>query len=339
MSKRKMYLKELDEAFIFVRSRLQNEKDKESDNYFLYLRQLKALEEIDKYVSSYVWVGKGDEVKERIKFIRDSQYDYELVRRELGLSPDALKGLVMRANKRLAEKIGASTIDLVISRNDTVSFGLTQFRICSGRYALSDILISDVYGKLPDPKVDFFHIFECENEIRFMYKYSRFGMGEELEKCSPEKLAFLRYILENSTERYIEEQKDLISVLQGVNISFEDYLEKLAALRAENGMDFEYYRDYAQNNEDEVVDEEVEMDFTPEEEYSSEEDFVPLRDDFDGLGDNEFVFFEEKASESENNSVDEEIFVPLFDKSAFNEEVSFSEKSEEEDEEDILEDF
>ena len=365
MSKRKMKLQELDDAFILVRSRLQNEADHTSDNYYLYLRQLKNLEKIDAYVSTYEWVSKTQEVRDKIKFIRDSGYDYEVCRRELKLSPDGLKGLIKRANKSFTEKVGESTIDLVISRNNTVGLGMTQFGICSGKYKLSEILNSDLYEMLPDAKVDFFNIFDCEEEIKVMYFNSHFGIKEMFNKCNPKKFAFLRYILENSTERYIEEQKDLISLLMGVNIDFETYFSNLAALRLEKqNSSSEYYSSYLVNASDNEVgfEGEDESDLNGYSELddlaSNEGEFAPLSesevDSFAKLDDNEFVFFNEdeftslRGSESdsngelddfgfmgENGQESAEDFVSLFD----NKDFELEETLVEEEEDEVLEDL
>ena len=311
MSKRKMKLQELDDAFILVRSRLQNEVDHTSDNYYLYLRQLKNLEKIDAYVSTYEWVSKTQEVKDKVKFIRESGYDYELCRRELKLSADGLKGLIKRANKSFTEKVGESTIDLVISRNNTVGLGMTQFGICSGKYKLSEILNKDFYEMLPEAKIDFFNIFDCEEEIKTMYYNSQFGMKSLLDKCSPEKFAFLRYILENPTERYIEEQKDLISLLLGVNIDYDTYFSNLAALRAEKmNNTSEYYSSYlvnASHNAESDLDGYSEFEgVVPDE---NEEQFVPLSesevDAFVRLDDSEFDFFKEEEFASLRGSEDD----------------------------------
>lgn len=336
MSKRKMKLQELDDAFILVRSRLQNEVDHTSDNYYLYLRQLKNLEKIDAYVSTYEWVSKTQEVKDKVKFIRESGYDYELCRRELKLSADGLKGLIKRANKSFTEKVGESTIDLVISRNNSVGLGMTQFGICSGKYKLSEILNKDFYEMLPEAKIDFFNIFDCEEEIKTMYFNSQFGMKSLLDKCSPEKFAFLRYILENPTERYIEEQKDLISLLMGVNIDFDTYFSNLAALRAEKmNNTSEYYSSYLVNATDNTEDfeSEVESDLDGYSEFEgivpneSEEKFVPLRK----FEDNSDDF----ASFGENRQENEEDFVSLFDDKDF----ELDETLVEDEEDEVLEDL
>lgn len=346
MSKKKMKLQELDEALIFVRSNLQNEKDKTSDNFKLYSRQLQKLEEIDAYVSTYEWVSKTQEVRDKIKFIRESGYDYDLCRRELNLSAEALKSLVKRANKSFVKYVGESTIDLIISRNNTIGLGMTQFGICSGKYKLSEILNSDFYNNLPEAKVDFFDIFECETEIGVMYMLSHFGIQEMLAKCSPKKLAFLRYILENPTERYAEEQRDLISVLLGVNIDFDTYMEHLAMLRSEKyGEDFDDNLDYIQSESEEGLEDEEDIGL-------KEDIFVPLSDDeFVPLSESDFVSLSEGDSEidtmfvplsedfyrnSEEKSGENDLgFVPL----GLDRDFSSEEITEEEGEDEILEDF
>lgn len=286
MSKKKMVLRELDDALSFVRNKLDAlGDDVENENYLLLCKQLRALEEIDNFVSDYAWVGKQESVKERVRFIRESGYDYDFVRRELNMSADALKSLVTRTNKRLTECIGDGTIDMIISRNETVSLGLIRFRICSGRYSMADILISDFYKSMPEGKIDFYDIFECEEEIKLMYLFSNWGMQEAIAKCDMNKLAFLMYITQNSVERYAEEQKDLISLFQGINIGFDDYMEKLAALRDEKMRDSDYYLgrlnnfSFGEDDDENYSDEVVDDSFVDESATPSDDGFVI---DFDG---------------------------------------------------------
>ena len=155
-------------------------------------------------------------------------------------------------NRRLLDSIGEGTIDMIISRNDTVSLGLIRFRICSGRYPMSEILVDEFYKNMPEPKIDFYNIFECEEEIKLMYLFSKWGMQEAISKCDLGKLAFLMYITQNPVERYAEEQKDLISLFQGINIGFDDYMYKLATLREKSERNSDYYYDRMNGFVDEV---------------------------------------------------------------------------------------
>ena len=321
MSKKKMVMKELDDALVFVRNKLEiySENDK-SENYSLLCKQLRALEEVDAFVSEYSWVGKQDGVKEKVKFIRESGYDYDFIRRELGLSVDALKSLVKRMNRRLTDAIGEGTIDMIISRKDTVSLGLIRFRICSGRYPMSDILVDEFYKSMPEPKIDFYNIFECEEEIKLMYLFSKWGMQEAISKCDLGKLAFLMYITQNPVERYAEEQKDLISLFQGINIGIDDYMDKLADLRERSERNSDYYygrmNDFADETsyevDEEVIDENESseiLDFD-----SDEVDFGSSR--FGVIDENIFNAFSdfslEKAADARKSDDDEDVLEEIY---------------------------
>ncbi len=230
MGKKGTILKELDDA-IRIRKEKMNSKslDKSSLEFDLCKKQLRALLEIDDAVSKYEWVGKQDAV-ERIKFVRDSHFDYDLVREKYNMSESALKSFMFRLNKKLSDYIGEDTIDLIVSRHNKISLGLIQFRVCSGQYSLSNIFIKGFYEKLPPEKLDLYNIFDCKEEIKLLYYFSNFNMQQKLAECDMDKLAWLIYIMQHSTERYKEEQKDLISLYQGINIRLEDYMGKISEL-------------------------------------------------------------------------------------------------------------
>ena len=252
MSKRGAILKEFDDALRDAKKKLKElENNSDSEEYSLYSKQLQALEEVNEYISSYDWVGR-EEVVKKVKFVRDSNYDYDLVRKELNLSADALKSLLFRMNKRLIEHIGPDTIDLITSHKNTVGKGIVQFRICSGKYSMKDIILKGVMEKLPKEKFDFYNIYDCINEIKFLYKYSDFGMEEALDSCDLNKLAFLLYITQNPVDRYSSAQKDLIMLLQGLNIELNDYIEMLDRERLDNeNNNLDYYMKNKENSNDE----------------------------------------------------------------------------------------
>lgn len=227
MSKKGTILKELDDGLMNVSKKIKEfQGDTSSEQYRLYRKQLMALQEIDSFVSKYEWVGT-ESAKEKIKAVRESYYDYNLIKEKYGLSKDGMKGLMYRLNQKLEKLIGEDTIDLILSRYDKVAFGIIQFRICSKTYSLDKILLNECYTNLLPAKLDLLRVEDCLTEIEFLYTYSLFGMQEKLKKCNSDRLAFLKFILENSTERYKQEQKDIISMLQGVNVSFSDYIRQL----------------------------------------------------------------------------------------------------------------
>lgn len=222
-------LKKLDDGIIFLTVRLQELEDKdekESEEYKLLSKKLRALDEILDYVNKYKWV-KNKNIIEKLKLCRGCGFDYNLIKEELNLSDSALKSFMFRVNKALNEKIGENTIGLILSDSAKWSEGVMQFRILSGTYSLADVLFKECYNDLPEKKFTTFSLKECIPEIEYIYTYSDIGRKRSREVLDNDKLAFLRFILESETEKYREDQKNLMLVLQGINISFEDFMKDL----------------------------------------------------------------------------------------------------------------
>lgn len=222
-------LKKLDEGIIFLTEKLNKidiSDEISSSEFDLVSRKLRALNEILEYVNTYKWV-KHLAVIDKIKFIRHCDYDYQLIKRELHLSDDALKSFMYRINQNLNQKIGEKTISLILSNEKNWSDGLMQFRILSGTYSLKEVLLSECYSDLPEKKFTTYSLKECLKEIEYIYTYSDICRKLSKRDLDENKLAFIRYILESETEKYRQEQKDLMLVLQGINITYEDFLISL----------------------------------------------------------------------------------------------------------------
>lgn len=356
MSKRGSVLKEIDDNLVLLRekySQLENSSDLVA--FDLCRRQLAVMEEIAAYVDSYEWLGtipkdgvKLGGVLEKVKFIRDSYYDYDLVKKHFNLSADALKSLLFRTNKKLTDKIGVDTIDLVLSRYDKVSLGMTQFRIRSGKYNLVDILLSDFYSELPEPKMNFYKVEDCETEIKTLYQYSQFGLKDALACCDKSKLAFLLYILQNTTERYKEDQKDLISLLLGINWSIDRYLQKLSQLRGED-FDFEFASDsFVKDNEVGQIENSSEFVESSSDSFGEDslvndsqqevvDDFVPLSDETEF----DFSFLNDEVEDEEKEVKESQEPFKAFnaENARPNDPFSFFENAEEDDDDIVLEDL
>jgi len=227
MGKHGTLLKELDENLRKLTKELKSFTGQVYDDKMLLKRkQFTALKEIDRFISKYEWVGSEKNV-ERIKFFRESGYDYSLVRDKFDIGSNALKSFIYRTNQKLEQVVGADTIDMIMSKYDKVAYGIINFRILSKTYKLEDILLPDCYKEFPTPKLDLYKMYDCKDEIAFCYTYSKAGFENALEQIDKDKLAFLLYISQNSVDKYKEEQKDFIQVIQGINIELNEYLEQL----------------------------------------------------------------------------------------------------------------
>lgn len=220
-------LKKLDDGIVSLTQRLRELEEDDSTQqteYVLLNKKLRALNEILEYVNSYKWVCHKN-IIEKLKFCRGCGFDYDLIKKELDMTNSSLKSFMYRVNKALNSKIGENTISMILSDSDKWSDGVMQFRILSGTYKLDDVLFKECYEDLPEKKFTTYSIKECLPEIKYIYTYSNIAKQRAKASLDEDKLAFIRYILESETERYREEQKNLMLVLQGINITYEQFLK------------------------------------------------------------------------------------------------------------------
>ena len=186
-------LKKLDDGLIFLNSKLkdlESNDEIESEEYKLISKKIRALNEILEYVNTYNWVSH-QAVIDKIKVIRYCEYNYEEIQEKLELSEASLKSFMYRINKSLNSKIGENTIKMILSNKDNWNDGLMQFRILSGVYDLSDVMVPECYSSLPEKKFQTYSLKECLAEIDFIYRYSHQGIEDAKAKLDVNKLAFL----------------------------------------------------------------------------------------------------------------------------------------------------
>jgi hypothetical protein len=227
MARNGMVFKEIEEGLEEIKSELKivegidDEKEKE-----LKIR-LAALLKISKYVEDNEWLVK-DKPKEKINVIRISNYDYSFAAKELGVSVGSLHVFMNYAIKRVKEKIGENTVDLII--NGDVKIGLVQFYALSGKFSLESLLPPYVFEKmLIEPKFVPFKLEDCKKEISFLKDYSNSTFENRLNALDKDKLSFLRFVLENEKSTFSEEQYDLIGLLSGRHYTKDEYFNKISS--------------------------------------------------------------------------------------------------------------
>ncbi|MED3767661.1 hypothetical protein P4538_13295, partial [Geobacillus stearothermophilus] len=78
------------------------------------MRKLNALMEIVSYVKSLAWL-KQSQAKEKMRFLIKTKFNYERTKKEFNISSiNAVEVFVSYANKKLLEKIGKDTVDLIL---------------------------------------------------------------------------------------------------------------------------------------------------------------------------------------------------------------------------------
>lgn len=222
-------LKDFDKTYMSLVERFKKlDKTLYPEKYELYSKQLKALGEIKSYIDSYKWV-KGSKVQERLKFLRDTDYDYSLAEEKFGISKNALRCFVFRQSKNLSECIGEDTLSLILSEKDNVADGLTNFRVKSGVYSLDKILMKEAFESLPTEEMELINFKDCKAELQYLYTYSKIAQQFALEDLDQTKLSALLYILNHDMkkQKFRTMKRVLLSLLQGVNIDIDEFMENL----------------------------------------------------------------------------------------------------------------
>lgn len=224
MSREKTVFKKLEEGIESVKAEItelckQDTVDTELMST-LKLKQ-KALLEIKDYVNSLEWLTKKP-AKERMKVFLAAKGDYKAASEELHDSLGSMYVFVTNATKRLKQKIGENTIELIL--NGDVKIGLVQFYTLTGKYAKEAILMGEVLDKLPQGRLEFYDLTDCKNELRFFYEYSKAIMDKRYAALDEQKLALVMYVLFGDSPKYAKEKYHLMGTLNGMlKNNFEDY--------------------------------------------------------------------------------------------------------------------
>ncbi|WP_427392321.1 hypothetical protein ACPVTF_15330 [Geobacillus icigianus] len=202
-------LKMIEEAVKVTQSNL-NKNDIDEETRELELRKLNALMEIVSYVKSLAWL-KQSQAKEKMRFLIKTKFNYERTKKEFNISSiNAVEVFVSYANKKLLEKIGKDTVDLIL--RGEVDSAMAQFRANTGHdHQNLDFFIPGIAKFLPHPeKHKFMLLTECEEELILLGNLSHFMVSSMFEKADKMKLAHLLYIL-NSEDKKYEAEKELIT--------------------------------------------------------------------------------------------------------------------------------
>lgn len=224
MARSRMIFKDLEYCIKDLKFSIKNWDTEDKDGLRLEKTKLAALLKVAEYVDSCDWLVK-EEAKKKIKFIRASKYNYKLVQKELNLTEDAVKTFMKYCISRVKEKIGETTIDLIMEGN--IRVGLVQFETLRGTYSMEVMFSPEIMDKLPKSDFNPEVLTNCKKEIAFLYDYSKEEMQSRYEALDKDKLAFIRYILEKNTPKFTEDKYELVRLFTGNGGNIEEYFKKL----------------------------------------------------------------------------------------------------------------
>ena len=224
MGRSRMIFKDLENCIKDLRVSVKTVDLHDKDSLRLEKTKLTALLKVAEYVDSCDWLVK-EEAKEKLRFIRASKYNYKLVQQELNLTEDAVKSFMKYCIARLKDKIGETTIDLIMDGN--IRVGIVQFETLRGTYSMESMFNPDVLDKLPKSDFNPDVLLNCKKEISFLFDYSKEEMQKRYEDLDKDKLAFIRYILEKNTPKFTEDKYDLVRLFTGNGGGKEEYFKNL----------------------------------------------------------------------------------------------------------------
>lgn len=225
MARSKMIFKDIENCLSDLREE-EKKADKRDKEYISNLKlKQKALKQVSDYVDSCNWLVKED-AKLKLRTIRASKYNYALVREQLNMTDDGMKSFMKYCIAKVKERIGENTVDLIMEGQ--IQIALVQFKTLIGELSLEKLLIPEAYENLPNEDFRPEVLYKCRKEIEFLYDFSQTKFEERLEGLNTENLAFLRYILEKNTPKFVKEKYDLVKILSGNSKeSLDSYFERL----------------------------------------------------------------------------------------------------------------
>ncbi len=224
MGRRKNIFKDLENCVVDTAYALKQCDKRDAEQYKRLRTRYRALKEVAGYVDSYKWMSKAKSI-EQLKYIRAAKYDYKLIRENLKMDDRTLRNFMGYCSARLKSKIGSNTIDLLMQ--DAVGIAMVQYKALTGTYSLDKLLREDVVEKLPQPKFEPCDLKDCKKEIKYLFSNSEYVRDKRLEGLDTNKLAFLRFVIEEDTQKFDKDKCDLVELLLGDGKGLKAYLEKL----------------------------------------------------------------------------------------------------------------
>ncbi|ERN51624.1 hypothetical protein [Alkalihalophilus marmarensis] len=201
------------EARELIEDRIRLKEFHGEDDY-IERHQLALLKMIFKYIKDDdSWTKQARSREKAIIFIRSS-CNYTKTKEEIGAkSKNSVEASVSYLSKKLANKIGADTIDLIV--RGKIEEALTQFHICTGKVLPSNYMLKEFLELLPQPKWANLSLAECKKEIKLLLIFSKVHIERRLGQYNEEKLAYIMYILTSNDHMLYEERKVILQLLSG----------------------------------------------------------------------------------------------------------------------------
>lgn len=197
------------------------------------LAKMSALQEIRDYLFSYEWL-KHKKTIERVKTYLESGYNYKESTKKLNVvSTSAFETTIWYASKKFEESIGVDTLSLL--NDNKIMQAVYQFRVGTGKLRLDNLLPSDIIPVIPQPVYNgLIRASDCRNELQTLKLATTKSLESRFKSLDGGQLAFIRYILESSDERYADQRVLIYQYMSGSIAKVDDLLLALRNIEAMN---------------------------------------------------------------------------------------------------------
>ena len=170
------------------------------------------LKKISNYVNSYEWL-KHKDYRDMIKDFCVSGFDYNALNEKYALSYDKAKSTISYANKKLREKIGADTLDLI--DQGEIATARKKFYVFSGKANIKDIIIPDAFALLPQPDFKPINLnsTEAQQAFDFIKTYSMAEMKRRFSTIDKNALRYVLYVATGQSTKQIDKFEEYIDEL------------------------------------------------------------------------------------------------------------------------------
>lgn len=216
--------RQIEDVYIDV-TNAEKALDTRDEAQVIFIGQKKAmLCEVIEYVNSYKWL-KVDLLKNKVQFYLKNKCNLDLLAEAYDISYKAAKETISYANKRLCERIGKGTIQLI--KDNRLLEAKTTFDFQTGTLKLKDFIAEPAFELLPKRGAYMtVSLLDCENELKYYQTNAKAMLQLRREAVADDKLSYIRYILENDNPKFAEERLLLLRLLNA-EISVEVLLKKI----------------------------------------------------------------------------------------------------------------
>lgn len=178
-----------------------------TNNYYVCKNRVEILSNVLGVLKSYSWV-KRNEVKKKIQFFMENNFDYSYLAKEFGISDKSAYVLISRAGKQFKEYIGVNDVDELLNSN----LDIENIKIKYG--GVVNIFISDIREQLVVRENDDIDLLECMLELKTLKNLTKTSIQNRVKNLDADKVSHILYVLETNKVKYTLDKEMIDSYLR-----------------------------------------------------------------------------------------------------------------------------